>query len=339
MKDLITQEIGSFRKPEYLSNVFRKLSGEELHQLKRKALKETLDLFDRTGLENIGVGGEMYRWEMYEHLAAGLKGIEFYGMVRSFDNRYFRKGSVVSELKKTGNVHIEEMGDVMGLTRKAIKVPITGPYTMMEWSFNDYYQNREKLAMKYAEIINQEIRELRDFWHSRNDLDLEIQIDEPALTTHPAEMDIGVESLNASMEGIKGCEFSLHVCYSTDYRILYRRIPDLNFHGYNLEFANRGIVDPVTGKQEISAYETVKDFADASTDRFLGLGVNDVHIDYVETPEQVADRIETALDHIDAKRLRINPDCGLRTRSREIGEKKLASMVKGRDIVRKRLGV
>jgi 5-methyltetrahydropteroyltriglutamate--homocysteine methyltransferase len=339
MKDLITQEIGSFRKPEYLSNVFRKISGEELHQLKKKALKETLEVFDRTGLENMGVGGEMYRWEMYEHLAAGLAGIEFYGMVRSFDNRYFRKGSAVSDLRKIGNVHLEELGDVMALTRKAIKVPITGPYTMMDWSFDDYYQSREKLAMKYAELINQEIKELRDFWHSRHNSVMEIQIDEPALTTRPSEMDIGVESLNASMEGISGCEFSLHVCYSTDYRMLYRRIPDLNFHGYNLEFANRAPVDPSTGQQDITAFETVRDFAEVSSDRFLGLGVNDVHIDYVESPQQIADRIETSLKHIDASRLRINPDCGLRTRSREVGEKKLASMVKGRDLARERLGI
>ena len=76
---LITQEIGSFRKPQYLSSVFRKTSGPELARLKEKATLETLELFNKAGLDNIGVAGEVYRWEMYEHVAASLEGIEFFG--------------------------------------------------------------------------------------------------------------------------------------------------------------------------------------------------------------------------------------------------------------------
>ena len=102
---LVTQEIGSFRKPQYLSSVFRKTSGPELAGLKEKATLETLELFNRAGLDNIGVAGEMYRWEMYEHVAASLEGIEFFGPVRSFDNRYYRKGSVVSEIKRKSSFH------------------------------------------------------------------------------------------------------------------------------------------------------------------------------------------------------------------------------------------
>jgi 5-methyltetrahydropteroyltriglutamate--homocysteine methyltransferase len=337
MKPLITQEIGSFRKPEYLSNVFRKASKKELDPLKLKAMTETVKLFEKAGLDNIGIGGEMYRWEMYEHLAAGISGIEFYGMVRSFDNRYFRKGSVVNRLKKKENVHIEELKAVMSVTDRSIKVPITGPYTMMDWSFNDFYGSREELANEYAAIINDEIREIRNFWYSKRDTTLEIQIDEPALTTHPEEMDIGVNSLNRSMEGIKGCEFSLHVCYSTDYNILYRRIGDMGFHGYNLEFANRIVYDRPGGKVVYDPYKTVKDFVDYSGGTFLGLGVTDVHIDDVESMEVIHQRINTALKFIDPEKLRINPDCGLRTRSREIGYSKLKNMVDARDLALREL--
>ena len=65
-KILETQEIGSFRKPEYLSRKFHTGSGSEVDPLKERATIETLQLFNRAGLENIGVGGEMFRWEMYQ---------------------------------------------------------------------------------------------------------------------------------------------------------------------------------------------------------------------------------------------------------------------------------
>ena len=338
----ITQEIGSFRKPQYLSGKFHSVEGtEEYAKLCQKATVETLETFDHAGLQNVGVGGEMFRWEMYEHFAKRVSNIEFYGLVRSFDNRYYKKGSVMGELKRTGPFHLQELEYLLKLTQKPLKVPITGAYTMMEWSFNEHYRSRRELAMKFAELIQEEIADLQEAWkRSGRKEKLEIQIDEPAATTHPSEMDIVVDSMNASLDKFKGIEFTLHVCYSKDYRILYDRIPEMGFHGYNLEYANR---DSLSVNNKIrEGYEDLRHFNSInetlSEKRFIGLGVTDVHIDTIESEELIEKRIEYALGILqDPKLLRINPDCGLRTRSREVGYRKLLNMVEATKAVDKKI--
>ncbi len=336
---LNTQEIGSFRKPEYLSSVFHKAYGtDEFKKLAEKATLETINIFENTGIDNVGIGGEMSRWEMYEHPASQIDGIKFYGMVRSFDNRYYRKGSVTGELKRIRPIHLDEVKFVAKATKKPLKIPITGPYTMMDWSFNDYYDDREALAMEYARIINEEIRDIQNVWPSiSGGRKFEVQIDEPATTTHPSEMDIAVEAINRSVDGISG-ERSLHVCYSTDYRLVYDRIPDLHIDAYNLEYANRDKLEKGISDSERPGYNDIKYFNDINQSlqkrKYLGIGVTDVHIDYVEPAGLIEDRIRYALNIIqDPELLRINPDCGLRTRSRKIGEEKLRNMTEARNRV------
>ena len=336
----ITQEIGSYRKPDYLSKKFHTLKGTpEFREKAEKATLETLKLFDEAGLQNIGVGGEMFRWEMYEHLADNISGIEFYGKVRSFDNRYYNKGSIVKEITRKNPVHLDELEFVLNNTEKAIKVPITGPYTMMDWSFNEYYKDRRELANAFADIIREEIRDLKKLWDTRRSGQLlEIQIDEPAATTHPDEMDIVVESVNRSFEGITGAEFSIHVCYSKDYRMLYNVMPDLKVDGLNLEYANRDTFKLGVEDEARPGYDDLADFADIndqlSRRKFLGLGVTDVHQDTIESVQLIKDRIDYAMAFIEnPTNIRLNPDCGLRTRSREVAFQKLKNMVEARDLV------
>ncbi|WP_010917381.1 methionine synthase [Thermoplasma volcanium] len=333
MAALITQEIGSFRKPEYLSMEFHKIEGtEKFKELAERATIDTLKIFENTGLDNVGIGGEMYRWEMYEHPAERIKGLIFYGMVRSFDNRYYRKGSVIDKIERRGSFHMDEVEFVAKSTKKPIKIPITGPYTMMDWSFNDHYNDRHELAMEFARIINEELKEIQSKWpYISNGRKLEIQIDEPATTTHPDEMDIVVDSVNKSIEGIDA-ELSLHVCYSRDYRLLYDRIPELNIDGYNLEYSNRDTTDLGVEDAKRPGFQDIKYFNEVNESlqrkKFIGVGVTDVHIDFIEPVKLIEDRIKYVLNIIkDPELVKLNPDCGLRTRSRSIGEQKLRNMV------------
>ena len=334
-KKLETQEIGSFRKPEYLSRKFHTGSEGEVEPLKERATVETLQLFNRAGLENIGVGGEMFRWEMYEHFAQFITGLKFYGMVRSFDNRYYKKGSIVSELRRTSSLHGDELDFLLRNSKGEIKLPITGPYTMMDWSFNEHYRDRDEVAVAFGRILNEEIRDLKKRWDiARPGEKFQVQIDEPATTTHPAEMDTVVESINRSVEGIGGAEFSLHVCYSKDYRVLYDRVPEMKLQGLNLEYANRDKLVTGTGDSDRPGYNDIRHFAEIEDRKFLGVGVTDVHIDEIEPVPVIEDRIKYVLGIIDdPERIKINPDCGLRTRSREIGYEKLRNMVIARDNV------
>lgn len=332
-KILITQEIGSFRKPTYLSKVFRKAEHNELADLEQKAVLETLQLFRQAGLDNIGVAGEMFRWEMYEHMAASLGGIKFFGPVRSFDNRFYRKGSVVSSLERESSFHDEELKFLMKNSSETLKFPITGPYTMADWSFNEHYRNKRELALAFAEIINQEISHLRSLWTRAEPF--EVQIDEPAATTHPGELDIVMDSVNRSIEGIKGCEFSIHVCYSADYGNFYRKGTELKVDGYNLEFANRDVTELGLGSDLRKPYREIALLKDIDPGKFIGIGVTDVHSDFIEPVELISDRVKAAVEALgDPSKIRVNPDCGLRTRSREVGFQKLKNMVEAVKTVR-----
>ena len=342
--ELILQEIGSFRKPDYLSTKFHKIIGtEEFREKASRATLETLNLFRDSGLENFGVGGEMFRWEMYEHLAYHIDNIEFKGMVRSFDNRYYKKGSVTGLLSAKDSAHQEELAFLLENFKGKLKVPITGPYTMMDWSFNEHYGDRRELANAFADIIREEILNLRKIWRKyRGNEILEIQIDEPATTTHPSEMDIVMESVNRSIEGVDGIESSIHVCYSSDYGYLFDRLEELKVDGYNLEFANRDTLLNGIDSERRPGFDDVRRFKEAndtvSRKRFLGLGVTDIHIDHVESVELIRDRINYSLKQFDRPDLiRINPDCGLRTRSIDIGFKKLKNMSEAVSQVRKNL--
>lgn len=340
----ITQEIGSFRKPDYLSRNFHAILGTaEFRNLAERAAGETLKMFTDAGLMNLGVGGEMYRWEMYEHLARHVGNLVFHGKVRSFDNRYYNKGSVIGEISRKSSAHMEELEFVLQSTRKKIKVPITGPYTMTDWSFNDHYASRSDIANAFADIIHEEVLDLQAKWKLyRPDEKLEIQIDEPAATSHPDEMDIVIESVNRSVRGIKGIESSIHICYSRDYSLIYDRMPDLELDGLNLEYANRDILSAGTGKERRPGYADLVRFREIqstlSRPKFIGVGVTDVHIDTVEPVSLIADRIRTAAEIVgDPSLVRLNPDCGLRTRSRDIGIRKIRNMVEARNIVMKEI--
>ena len=270
---------------------------------------------------------------MYEHMAASLEGITFYGPVRSFDNRYYRKGSVVSGLVRKSSFHEEELRFLAGRTRKGIKLPITGPYTMADWSFNEHYRSKSDLADAFAAVINQEIRHARSIWP--DELVLQVQIDEPAATTHPGELDMVIEAVNRSTEGLGGIEFSLHVCYSTDYLPLFEKGRDLKIQGYNLEFANRDTRELGISADKRKPYAELSKLRDLDPAKFIGIGVTDVHSDYIEPVQLIEDRIRAAISSFgDPERIKVNPDCGLRTRSREVGFQKLKNMVDAVNLVR-----
>ncbi len=337
---LITQEIGSFRKPEYLSRTFHSIEGKpEFQDVAGRASIETLKLFSDSGIMNHGIAGEMFRWEMYEYLARKIRNIEFHGKVRSFDNRYYNKGSVSGEISLVESPHADELEFILKHTDAPLKIPITGPYTMADWSFNDHYGTRLELANAFADLIRGEIEYIHGVWRKyRGDEIMQVQIDEPAATTHPSEMDIVIESVNRSVQGLTGLETSIHVCYSKDYRMLYDRLPDLHLDGLNLEYSNRDLLQLGTGESARPGFSDIKYFTQINTSlnvpKFLGIGVTDVHIDTVESVELITDRIREALRYVEKPEIiRLNPDCGLRTRSREIGFKKLKNMSLAREII------
>jgi 5-methyltetrahydropteroyltriglutamate--homocysteine methyltransferase len=327
---LYTQEIGSFKKPDYLIKAYNDL--KNLKDCQIKALKETLEYMESTGLDNIGVGGEMFRWEMYKHPISHLNGLRFYGQVRSFDNRYYEKAAIFKKLESLENPYLEEFNYAVQFSKKDLKIPVTGPYTLMDWSFNEYYNNREEILFDFAKIVRGNIKDLSHAWNRPEKL--KVQIDEPAATTHPSEMQIFKDAMNYTIKGLD-IEAHLHVCYSSDYELLYKIIPDTDFYSFNLEYANR---DNTAVTADRIGYKDLKLFSEY-TDKRLGVGVIDVHTNFVEPVELIVSRLKYALKYLDPEKLTVNPDCGLRTRAREIAYKKLKNMVFAVKVLRKEYGI
>ena len=297
-----------------------------------------LRFLESAGLDRV-YDGEARRVEMYEHPVRQMRGFRFEGHVRSFDSKYYRKAAVVDAVGLDRPYDVEEFDFVRRHARAQPKVPVTGPYTVADWSYNEYYLARQpgwkgRQARRAAQrefVLDVARRAIRPTLRALIDHGCTVvQIDEPAAGTHPDEAELIVEGFNAATEGLD-TEFSMHICFS-DYRAL---LPELleakRCRQWAWEFANRDA-------EGHDAYEVLRELREYGDTRSVGLGVVDVHRDPVETPDVVADRILRASKHLgDPARIWVNPDCGLRTRSLEVAHAKLRAVVEGANLARSQI--
>ncbi len=317
---LPTSVIGSYPKPWWLRKVKRlwemgKADDDDLMEAENDAVTAVVREQELAGID-IPSDGEQRREEMVEYFAERLGGFKFYGPVRVWGNNYFNKPAVVDKIVYKEPITLSEYLFLRKVsTRRIVKVTITGPYTIADWSFNEYYSTKEELVKELSSIINKELKMLADNGA------LFVQIDEPALTTHPDEVEWALELIDRTADNINA-KIGLHVCYS-NYRLLMPHLDNLrNISQLLLEFANRRFTD----------LDILKDFP-----LEIGLGVIDVHSKRIESPEEVSQAIKKALNYIDADRIYINPDCGLKLMPREVARLKMENMVKGTMIVREEL--
>jgi 5-methyltetrahydropteroyltriglutamate--homocysteine methyltransferase len=368
----VTREIGSLAKPPWRVKAFsgRALDENDVKEAERWGVRleldghdELLDIlrrgrFDEGGLSAIGdwaaryairllektgldvvYDGEQRRTEMYDHVAAFAAGFEERGTVRSFDNKYYTKAAVVERPSVPGPQDVEEFRFVREHTDRRVKVPLTGAYTMEDWSYDEHYagdgalggsaerryEARRRFVSDVAErVIRPNVQGLVEAgaeW---------IQIDEPAATTKPDEVPLVVSGFNAAFSGVEAKKKSMHICFS-DYSALWPAVLDLDdCLELQLEFANRDSRELGTRDRDRPGYaETLRLFKEYGYPG-VGLGVLDIHSDFVEPAELVRDRILYAVEVLgDPARIQVNPDCGLRTRSWDVVYEKLASMVEG----------
>lgn len=307
---LPTTTVGSFPKPDYLMkarNRFARgeISRADLRALELQATAECIALQEEIGLD-ILVDGEMERGDMTTYFAENYQGMAISGLVRSYGNRYYRKPIVVGPLKRSGPVTLEIFKYAQSLTKKPVKGMLTGPYTMMDWSFNEYYPDRRATTLAFAHVIHDEAVDLQNAGAQY------IQIDEPAISTRPDEIDLAIEALGIVTKDLHAKTIT-HICYG-DFAAIYPKMLELPVDQFDLEMTN-------------SDFALLELFRKYGFTKEIGLGVLDVHTHTIESKEQVKQSILRALEVIPAERIYVDPDCGLKTRTPAEAEAKLKAMV------------
>ena len=295
-----------------------RLPHEELEALERQYTQFWIEHQNGLGLD-IVVDAEMYRGDMATFFAEMMDGMEISGLVRSYGNRYYRKPIAVGPLKRVESFSLDWWQYAQSLTDKPVKGIITGPYTMAEWSYNNFYDTQEDFVLAMAEVLHEEVVDLEKAGAKF------IQIDEPAVSTRPEDLPLAIRAMAVVVEGITATT-GTHICYG-DFEAIYPKMLDIPVDVIDLEMANSDFDLLDLFKQQ------------APFTKKLAMGVVDVHSHVIENKEQVKAGIYKGLDVVPADRLYIDPDCGLKTRTVDEAQAKLGVIVEAVKEVRQELGL
>ncbi len=325
-KNLRTTSVGSFPKPPQLIAAraqFRRgdITQEQLQQAEQDATAQVIALQEALNID-IFVHGEMERGDMVAYFAENWKGFSESLPVRSYGNRYYRKPIVEGPVSLGEHVGltVDAWKRASKMTQHPVKGMLTGPYTVCDWSFNAYYPDRRSLVMDLAALVHEEAKALEDAGAQY------IQIDEPALSTRPEELDLAIEAMAVVTEGLTATTIS-HVCYG-DFDTILPGLFDLPVDQLDLEAAN----------QHFALLDLLAKYPWPSN-KTLALGVLDVHTHRIESVDEVKAGIRRAMEFIPLDNLLIDPDCGLKTRTWQEAEEKLWVMAKAVQAIREEDGL
>lgn len=306
---LPTTSVGSLPKPDYILKARAKYSRneinyEDLKALELQATKFWVEKQDTIGLDII-VDGEMYRGDMVAFFAETMRGFQTGELVRSYGNRYYRKPVISGEVKWCRPITVDWWRYAQSLTTKPVKGMITGPYTIMDWSFNEHYPTRYDATIAIAQELRKEVEALVDAGAKI------IQVDEPAISTRVDELTLACEAMDIITKGIY-TYFICHICYG-NFAPAYKQMFSLGVDNLDLETSHRLL--------------TLEDFLKGNkSNKDISYGVIDVHQHTLETVDEISSRIRHALTLFDADAIWIDPDCGLKTRTVDEAVSKLINM-------------
>ncbi len=325
MPGLLTTAVGSFPKPDYLARaraafVAGRIDGGELDKLTRQATAECIRMQEDAGLD-ILVHGEMERGDMVAYFAELLtESMAVGGLIRSYGNRYYRKPIIKGKLHWQSPMTVEMWRYAQGLTDKPVKGMLTGPYTMVDWSFDEHYGSRREAVLAMAQVVRREAEELVKAGARF------VQVDEPAASTRPEEMELVSEALGIVTRDL-GAKTITNICYG-DFARVFHHIAGLPVDQLDLEMANSGY----------ALLEMIREHKDGF-DKELAMGVVDVHTHIVEPLDEVKAGIKKGLEVLPPDRLYIDPDCGLKTRTWDEAEAKLRVMTQAVREVKRELEI
>jgi 5-methyltetrahydropteroyltriglutamate--homocysteine methyltransferase len=332
---------GSLPKPSWLAETNKlwpqwRAQGEELARAKADATLLWLKLQEDAGLDVVG-DGEQSRQHFVHGFLEAVDGIDFEHKVEMgirADRYKAMVPQVVGPLRLKGRVHATEARLARAHTGKRLKFTLPGPMTIVDTVADRHYGDRVKMAMAFAELLNQEARALE-----ADGVDV-IQFDEPAFNVYMKEAaDWGVRALERAAEGL-ACTTAVHICYG------YGIQANIDWKaGLGHEWRQYEQVFPALAKSSIKqvSLECIHSHVPPELMRLLEgkdvlVGVIDVASNTVETPEEVADTLGRALQFVPKHRLYACTNCGLAPMPREVALAKLEALAKGAALARSRYG-
>ncbi len=305
-----TTSVGSFPKPDYLMKARadfakKKINRQELEEVERQATEFWIRKQEELGVDVL-VDGEMYRGDMVAYFAEKLPGFEEGGLVRSYGNRYYHKPIITGEVQWKGPITVAWWKYAQGLTSKPVKGMLTGPYTIMDWSFNEFYPDRRATCLALAGVVRKEVEAL-----IRAGAKI-IQIDEPASSVRPEELPLMIEAMHAVTDGLPAY-FISHLCYGA-FETIYPGMLDLPVDNFDMEFSNSGL-------------DMLDLFRKHRYTKDISFGVVDVHTHVVEQDSVVEERLRRGLEVLPREAVWVDPDCGLKTRTVDEAIGKMRTLV------------
>ena len=324
-----TTTIGSYPQTDRIRQSRAALrSGEITEEQYEAAMKEEIERVIRFQ-ENAGldvlVHGEPERNDMVQYFAEQLNGYLFTqkGWVQSYGTRYVRPPILYGDIHRPRPMTVEWLRYAQSLTDRPVKGMLTGPVTMLMWSFVRDDQPLEETCTQLALAIRDEV------------LDLEaeglpiIQVDEAALREGlPLRRERWQDYLNWAVRcfrlatsGVANqTHIQMHMCYS-DFGDIIEAIKELD--------ADVSLIEASRSNMEL-----LEDFAGAGYERGIGPGVYDIHSPRVPTVDEMTDKLRAAAKTLAGSWIWVNPDCGLKTRGWEETESSLINMVAAAERIR-----
>jgi 5-methyltetrahydropteroyltriglutamate--homocysteine methyltransferase len=330
---------GSLPKPGWLAETNKlwpewRAQGDELARAKRDATLLWLKEQEDAGVDIVS-DGEQSRQHFVHGFLEFVEGIDFEHKVRMGirNNRYDAMVPIViGPLRLKGRVHQAEARLARAHTKKKLKITMPGPMTIVDTVADRHYGDKVKLAMAFAELLNQEARALE-----KDGVDV-IQIDEPAFNVYMDDVKKwGIAALNRTIRGLR-CKTCVHICYG------YGIKANLDWKGtLGSEWRQYEEIFPALAKSKVDqvSLECIHSRVPVELLALLKgkevlLGVIDVASDTVETPAEVAATIGKALKFVPKSKLFPCTNCGMAPMDREIAIAKLKALTAGAALARKR---
>jgi len=330
---------GSLPKPHWLSTPDQlwaqwRLEGDDLEEARRDSVRiAVLDQLD-AGLDII-CDGEQTRQHFVTTFIEGLEGVDSVNRATVTIRRRYDASvpRVVGPVSRTNGVYVGDALFFRSLTDRPIKYQLPGPMTMVDTLADEYYGSREKLAMAFAEILNEEARDLVAAGVNV------IQFDEPAFNVFLDEVaGWGIDALELAARDLDATT-AVHICYGYGVKanIDWKGTLGAEWRQYEATFPLLATSSIDAVSMEIAGSNVPLELLTLLDEKDVMVGVIDVASDTVESADQVAETIGSVVAFVDPNRVVPTTNCGMVPLSREAAHLKMTALSAGASLARQRL--